>query len=222
MTVLSPALSLPTRQAIVSGRASERLTERPLEVSDATLGYSFGPTSGVFAATFLGKPGGYFALQLDPTRDFPDVTGAGTITLTLTLTLRDGTTEVRTADVHEADLTPTERPQTIDGQSLTVTHLPGAPVTMDVQRDPAPVQLEALVLIHNNPATPAVGVDVTVGGLGPFATDTDGRFRTTALPLQISVAVSITDGTDTTDHTQALDFTTPLNRATFAFEPVDD
>ncbi len=220
MTVISPALSLPTRQAVVTGRAAERLTERALEVTEASLTWQVGPAEGPMPVTFLSKTGGYFALQLDPTQDYPDFAGAGTVTLELTLMIA-GAAVVLSTDVPEADLTPTARSQSIAGRDYTVIHLPGAPVTLDHTPDPAPVALEGQVLINANPATPGAGLDVTVGGTGPHATDANGRFRTGPLPLTATVAVSITDGTDTTALTQPLDFTTALNRATFSFEPED-
>lgn len=66
MIILSPALTIPTRQAIVTGRAFERFTQRGLEISKATLTYQFSATSGPVLAKFQGKPEGYFAMQLDP------------------------------------------------------------------------------------------------------------------------------------------------------------
>lgn len=222
MTVISPALSLPTRLAIVAGRAAEELTERGLDVRNATLNWRVGADTGPLPVTFHAKPGGYYALQLDPTRDYPDFSGVGTMTLDLTLTLRDGAVAFLQADVPDVDLIPAARVQPIAGRDYTVFHLPGAPVTMNLARDPAPVMLEALVLVNSDPGAPGVGLNVTVGGTGPFVTDADGRFRTGLLPLTTTVAVRITDGTDTTDHTQPLDFTTALNRATYSFEPEED
>lgn len=221
MTVISPALSLPTRVVVVAGRAAERLTERALPVTDATLIWQFGATEGVMPTMFHAKPGGYFALQLDPTQDYPDFNGAGTVTLQLTLTFADAPDAVLSIAVPEADLIPTARQQAIAGRDYDVIHLPGAPIVLNHAPDPMPVALEGQILINANPATPGAALDVTVGGTGPVTTDATGRFRTGPLPLTATVAVSMTDGADTTNITQPLDFTTALNRAIFSFQPED-
>lgn len=222
MIVLSPALTAQTRQAIVTGRAFERFTQRGLDVSDAALTYQFGVSTGPIHAKFHGKPGGYFALQLDPSRGFPDMTGAGTITLALTLTLLDGATESLSVDVPEADLILTNRTQQIAGSDAPVAHLPGAPITFDFARDPASVALEGQVFLNGNPATPGAALAVTIGAQAPIAADADGQFRSTPLPLSDTVVVSITDGNDTNNFTHHLDFTTPLNRVLYAFLPDED
>lgn len=222
MTIVSPALSLPTRVVVAGGRAAERLTEVGLEVVDATLVARVGADVFAMPVKFHAKPGGYYAMQLDPSRDYPSFPEGSTVTLEVTMTLADGTVETRSADVPAADLAPTARTQELAGQDFRVIDLPGAPVTIDVRRDPSAVMLEGLVLTNGNPASPGAGLDVTVGGTGPFTTDADGRFRTGPLPLTTSVAVSITDGDDTTNSTYNLDFSAALNRATFSFQPETD
>jgi hypothetical protein len=220
--ILSPALTTPTRQAIVTGRAFERFTQRGLDVSDAALTYQFGIINGPIHAKFLGKSGGYFALQLDPSRNFPDMIGAGMVTLELTLTLRDGATETLSVNVPEADLILTNRVQQIAGTDTAVAHLPGAPITFDFARDPAPVGLDGQVFLNGNPATPAAALTVTVGAQAPISTDADGRFRSAALPLTDAVVIAISDGTDTNNFTHHLDYSTPLNRVLYAFLPDED
>jgi hypothetical protein len=222
MIALSPTSTAPTRQAIVTGRAFERFTQRGLDVSDAALTYQFGASSGPINAKFYSKPGGYFALQLDPSRGFPDMTGAGMVTLELTLTLLDGSTESLGVDVPEAGLILTNRVQQIAGQDTTVAQLAGAPITFDFARDPAPVVLEGQVFLNGNPATPGVALSVTIGAQAPVAADADGQFRSSPLPLSDTVDVSITDGNDTNNFTHHLDYSPPLNRVLYAFLPDED
>ena len=222
MTILSPAELLLTRQAVVAGRASERFTERALDVSRAELRYTSGPNSGQITTQFTSKSGGFFALHLEPSRDMPDLSAATSVNLNLTLTLEDGTEETVTADVAASDLTPTDRTVRIDGRDYLTSHLPGAPVVMNWQADPAAVQLQGQVLLAGNPATPGIGLTVTVGAAPSTTTDTDGFFRTGDLPIAASVPVVISDGTNTVNLTHKTDFTTPLNTALFPFAPDTD
>lgn len=161
-------------------------------------------------------------MQLDPSSGFPDVSGAGTVRLELTLQLANGTTEILGVDVPEADLTPADYTQQIAGQDTNVRHLPGAPIRLNFIRAPFAVALEGQVLLNGNPATPGAALTVTVGAQGPIITDSDGRFRTGLLPISATVAVSISFGGDINNFTHHLDFSTPLNRALYAFIPDDN
>ena len=56
MTLLSPSLSLPTRQIIVKGRAFVRLTETPLDVVMAALSFTTATNAGKIATWLENDP----------------------------------------------------------------------------------------------------------------------------------------------------------------------
>jgi hypothetical protein len=223
MTILSPAPQVPSRQVIVKGRAFERFTNIGLDVTAAVLSFGFGTISGRIPASPVFKPGGFFALHLDPTHPLPDVSGAGTVTLSLALVLRDGSSETLTLDMAEADLARATRDIEIDGVTLPVRHIVGAPFEMIAARDPAPVRLLGQVLLDGDPTTPASGLGVTIAAL-PASTTTDinGRFRIDALPVAETVSIAFSDGTDTVTVSYRPDFLAPVNTGVFSFRPDEE
>lgn len=219
MTILSPSVALPLRQTLVTGRASVRFTEAALDVTSATLAWENDGKSGRFAANFHAKTGGYFAFALDPTQAFPTFTPSTTVTLSAQLTLRNGSIHTLSAAVPAADLSLMDDTATLAGKTHSLRRLAQVPVNITLTLDPDPVRLDGLVLESGDPNKPMAGVSVTVAGLGPYITDSDGRFRSAALPLSASASVSLTHDGETTTQTQPLDYSAPLNAATYSITP---
>ena len=218
MTLLSPSLSLPTRQIIVKGRAFVRLTETPLDVVMAALSFTTATNAGKIATTFITKPGGHYALHCDPSRGFPDFTGAGDVTLNVLLTFGDTTTQTLTLVVSETDALVENRPVTIAGQDLHTRAVTGAPFDLSLTRDPVAVTLKGQVLVDGDITTPAAAFDVSIDGGPPQSTDIDGFFTAT-LPIALTANVTITKDADSVTLPHTIDFSTSQNTAIFAFRP---
>ena len=201
MTLAFASPRLGQRQVLARGRLFERLTERGFPRFVARLSYSFGTTQGIFPTVLTIRPGGWFALHLDPSRDMPDLSGAGFVRLTLRLERPGDPPLEATLDVPGADLAVVEVPRPVDGQSLTTMRVTGAPFSFGIGVDPAPLLLDGLVLHDSDQAAPAAGITLRVATLPDRVTDAQGRFRIPALPLAEVVTLSFDEGGTITDHT---------------------
>lgn len=225
-TVLDP------RQALATGRCVEAVTGRVIEDFTAVLGYSHAGGSGTFRTVLARKPGGYFALHLHPRRDVPDLSLAGTVTLTLRLSQPSRPDVLVLRQVPGTDLAPVETARTVASQDVTVARIPAAPFVFTVTTPPAPVQLDGLVLLDNDPDTPADGVTATVavtvaGGdpatsgaatapTPPVVTDARGRFRIPAMPVAHVVTLSFDNAGQATERRLLLDYTRPVMDVAFS------
>lgn len=211
-----PTSSLALRQSLATGRLYEQFTERGFPDFTARLAYSHAGGSGTFPATLLKKPAGYFSLQLSPERDMPDLSAASTVDLTLTLEIPGRVPTDLPRAVTGADLEVVEETRTIGGRSVTLRRIAAAPFTFEAALPPAPVLLDGLVLLDNDPETPAVGIDVTAPGGPTVVTDGEGRFRIPALPLQQTVTLRFDDGTTQGDVPFSPDYTRATMSAVFS------
>lgn len=211
-----PSRRVGLRQALVTGRAWERFTERGLPVHEAQLRGSHAGGGAVFRTGLTLRPGGWFALHLDPARDMPDLAAAGAVTLTLTLRARGLAPVERSLNVTGADLALVEVPLLVAGQALTAERVAGAPFAFSVAVDPPPLLLEGLVLRDHDPAEPAAGVAVRANGADAAVTDAEGRFRIAALPLAESVTLDFDDTAATTTHVLRPDWGRRVLSATFS------
>jgi len=216
-----PALRLPApqidlRQALVTGRFSEAITERPIDGFDAALDYAHADGGGTFPAVLSTKPGGWFTLHLQPDRDMPDLSGTGTVTLTLRLS-RAGQPDVTVAqDVPDAALALVDTTRTVAGQEVTARRIAAAPFAFAATTAPRSVLLDGLVLFDNDPETPATGITVTAAPADPVATDGAGRFRIPALPVSARVTLAFDAGGAVTERTLRPDYPRPAMAATFS------
>ncbi|TJZ91291.1 hypothetical protein FA743_12270 [Paracoccus gahaiensis] len=200
MTLAFASRRLGQRQVLARGRLFERLTERSFPRFDARLSYTFGTNRGTFPTVLTIRPGGWFALHLDPSRDMPDLSAAGPVRLTLTLTRPGDPPLDATLDVPGANLAVVEVPRPVAGQALTTLRVAGAPFSFEVGVDPTPVLLDGLVLRDSDQAAPAAGVILRIAFLPDRLTDAQGRFRIPALPVAEAVTLSFDEGGRITDH----------------------
>ena len=193
-------------QAVATGRFVEAVSDRPIEEYDAALEFSHAGASGVFPTMLVRRPGGWFALHLVPARDMPDLSTAGTVMLTLRMRRPGRPEALAVREVPGTGLAPVPEERTVAGYPMTLTTVPAAPVTFSVTVPPMPVQLDGIVLLDNDPSTPADGVTVTVSPedpaspVGPVVTDPTGRFRVPALPVAevVTLAFALDGGDDDT------------------------
>lgn len=204
-------IRLPVRQNLAVGRVSERITERGLAVLSATLSLQAGAGPVVpLAARFLTRPEGYFAFNILPERDMPDVSGAADVVLRAEFQIAEGTPVIAERTVAGSALALTDSPRTVAGQNVTVRSVAGAPVDLSVAADPAPVALQGIVLRGNDPAQPVAGAGVAAGP-AQSVTDAQGRFFLPALPLAAQVELAVTDNATTTTHAFRIDYERPVN-----------
>lgn len=201
MTLAFASPRIGQRQVLARGRLFERLTERGFPRFDARLSYAFGTHRGTFPTVLTIRPGGWFALHLDPARDMPDLSGAGPVRLTLRLERPNDPPLDATLDVPGADLAVVEVPRSVDGKSLTTMRVAGAPFSFEIAVDPAPLLLDGLVLRDSDQAAPVAGLTISVATLPDRVTDAQGRFRILALPVAEIVTLSFDEGGRITDHT---------------------
>ncbi len=191
--------TIDTRASLATGRFFERITQRVFEGYEATLGYSHAGGNGTFATTLAAKPGGYFSLHLHPSRDLPDLSGAGLVTLSLTLRQEGRPDVVVDRDVDGADLARVETDLTIGGQAVHGVSVASAPFHFTAAVPPAPVRLEGLILHDHDVEAPAAGVTVTAAPAAPVVSGSDGRFAIPALPVTESLTLTFDDAGTVTE-----------------------
>ena len=189
---------LGLRQSIATGRFYEAFTERGFGDFSATLAWSHAGAAGVFRTALLKKHSGYFALQLNPQTDMPDLSSAGAVDLTLTLE-RPGEPPIDgVVSVTGAQLAVVEDNVNVGEASVTVLRIAAAPFAFEIALQPDPVLLDGLVLFDNDPETPAANVSVSATGMPTVNTGPDGRFRVRALPVDLSIMLTFDDGSNET------------------------
>jgi hypothetical protein len=203
----------PVRQNLATGRVSERITGRGLTARSATLSLQAdaGPVLPL-AARFMTRAEGYFAFNILPDADMPDVSGAADVTLRAEFQFASGAPIVTEQTVAGNILALADSPRTIAGQNVTVRIVIGAPIDLSVDTDPTPVALQGIVLRAHDPAQPATGVEVAAG-LANAITDAQGRFFLPTLPLVAEADLTITDNGTTTHHPFRVDYERPVNNA---------
>ncbi len=206
------------RQALVKGRMSETITGRGLEIADAALESGQDGQSAPIPAKLVTKPGGYFALQLDPGRDMPDLAGGGAVTLTMHLIL-SGRDPVEVARVvHPADLAVADHEVTAAGRTVTVKTVAGAPLDFSTALPPAAVALAGTLLRDHDPSDPITGVEVRADGGAPAVTDAGGRFFIAALPVAEIVTLTLREGADETSVPFRPDYALRINTITLSLD----
>jgi hypothetical protein len=210
-----PSARLGLRQSLAAGRLFEQFTERGFPDFSARLAYAHPAGAGVFGTILVKQPAGYFALQLSPEREMPDLAAAGTVDLTLTLEIPGRAPIALPLATTGAALAVVEETRTIAGQSVTVRRVAGAPFPFQAALPPPPVLLDGLALLDGDPETPGAGIDVTALGAPTVVTDAEGRFRIPALPLAAMVTLRFDDGATQTEIPFRPDYSRAAMTATF-------
>jgi len=185
----SPSLS--TRQILVQGKVSEAVTGRRFTDFETALSFSHAAGQGILPARLQTKPGGHYALHLDPVRDLRDLSKNGQVTLTLTVTVAGRAPFVQAKRIPAAKFALVSRPVRIGTQMLDSRVLVGAPFAMDFIFPAAPVGLRGIVLNRNDPEAPLAGVKVRAGTAPQVLTGANGRFVVTALPITETVDIEL-------------------------------
>jgi len=209
----APAL----RQALVTGRFTDRVTGRGIEILDVRLEYQLpGPDTEFkpLQARLQRSRGGYFAFHLDPGREMPRFEGVSQISLRVTWLAPGREAVSQTVQVDAADLAIVTEQVDIDGQTAQIEKVAGAPFDFSASVDPAPVALAGHVLRDHDPDAPAAGASIEV--IDPTSTatataDAVGWFRVDALPVAAQVTLRVTDGANAAEHVIRPDFSTPVN-----------
>lgn len=213
-------LSLDTpalRQALVTGRFTDRVTARGIETFDARLEYQLpGPDTAFepLPARLQRSRGGYFAFHLDPGREMPRFEGATQVSLRVTWLAPGREVISQTVQIDAADLGVVPEEVVLDGRTARIEKVAGAPFDFSESVDPAPVALAGHVLRDHDPDTPAAGatIEVTDPTSTAIATaDAAGWFRIDALPVAAQVTLRVTDGANTAETVIRPDFGTPVN-----------
>jgi hypothetical protein len=204
------------RQILATGRLSERVTGRSLAANSATLSakQGAGPVLGI-AARFAARGEGYFAFNVIPMRDVPALSGGGAVTLRAEFKVDGRPVLVTEATVSLADLALEDASRTIDGQTVVLKRVKGAPFDLSAQIDPPAAALQGIVLHANDPAQPVAGVTVEAGPASTV-TDNDGRFFLTPLPLQAVVTLKLTKNASTASESFQIDYDRPVNIVTLS------
>jgi hypothetical protein len=158
------------------------------------------------------RPEGYFAFNILPDTDIPDVSAATDVTLRAEFQLAGRAPLVAEQTVAGSALAVTDSPRTVAGQNVTVRIVTGAPFDLSVDTDPAPVALQGIVLRAHDPAQPVSGAIVAAGPVNTV-TDAQGRFFLSALPLAATVDLAVTDNANVTNHPFRIDYDRPVNNA---------
>lgn len=199
------------RQAIVTGRIAERVTERPLNVSAARLQILQDGAPRDIPATFGHRAGGWFTM-LPRGDDLPAPAHDAALELRLTVTLADGRSGAGSVALNGADLARIPRDIASGGAIFTAQAIAGAPFAIDIAFDPAPVWLSGVVIGNSDPAIPVAGASINIDKL-TTTTDASGRFRIGPLPVAPEIEILVThDGTETRFRHRP-DFTRPQNMA---------
>ncbi len=190
MTVFAPS-PLSVRQVLVRGKVSEAVTARVFGDFAAKLSFTTATGQGVLPATLLIKPGGHYALQLDPSRDMPDLSKGGPVTLKLEVTIPGRTPLVQSKVIPAAKFALAVKPVKIGTQTLNSRVLSGAPFVFDFKLPAKPVGLRGIVLKKHDPDAPLAGVKIRAGTAPQVLTAANGRFAINALPVTETVSIQL-------------------------------
>lgn len=206
----------PVRQSLAVGRLSERITGRGLAATSATLSLRVGAGPWRPLATrFQARTEGYFAFDLVPDRDMPDVAAAPAVTLRAEFLRRSAAPLASERTVAGSVLALADQTRSVAGGTVTVRTVAGAPVDLSFEADPAPVALQGIVLRDHDPAEPIAGVEIATGG-SQAVSDAAGRFFLPALPLLAEVTLALTENATTTNHAFRIDYAQPVNTVTLS------
>lgn len=202
----------PTRQAVLTGRVFERLSERDVTgLTARLLLVASGGARRPLPARFVLRPGGWFAFFLDPGRDLATFQDADAAALRVEFAAPGRPDQAQEVPVVAADLRPVAATVTIGGQPVPIRRLAARAPTLSAPFDPAAVALEGVILREGDPEDPASGAQAAIGALSAVA-DAAGRFRLAPLPLSAEVALTVTDGAQVSQHRHRIDWESPVNR----------
>lgn len=202
MTLIASPGTPSVRQVLVHGRLREALTGRVPTDTTISVHWEQGAKGGALDLTLVMKPGGFFAFHGDPVLDLPDFSGGGDVTLRICLERADCPPVEAPLNVPEAQLVPVNTALTIDGLSVSVFKVPGAPFEISPLVPPRPFALEGYLIRDFDPDVPAAGVKVSVPGALPATSDGNGWFYIPTVPPGETVTATFTDGdADPADHT---------------------
>ncbi len=127
------------RQVFAQGRFYEAITNRAIVGFHAALSYSHAGGEGVFDTALTIKPGGYFALILDPCSIMPNFSMYDRVTLTLTLTRHPSAASTAQINVDSAQLALVKQKYL----KLELLRVSGAPFVFDIPPvKPEPIRLD--------------------------------------------------------------------------------
>lgn len=195
---------MSTRQVLAQGRCYEKITHRPIMDFAAVLSYRHSGGEGTYHTALALRSAGYFALHLDPSSTLPDLPDHADITLTLTLMHALFPPVTAQINVPSAALAVVEKKFSENDQAFKVPWIAGAPFIFDMAIAPTPILLDGLLLRNNDPDDPAAGVAVSIEGFAGYEvqdTDSEGRFRITALPISETVTLQFSDKGNVTRRT---------------------
>lgn len=208
--------TLGLRQVLASGRVADAVTGRGLDGFDITLRFTHGGGSGELPGALALKPDGWFAVQLRPAAQMPDLATVGPVTLTVRVTV-PGRPPVEARQVVDgSELALVERSVRVSDTETVVEYVAGAPFTFSITLPPQPVALAGMVVRDHDPDVPVAGVELRADDGPPVVTDARGRFFLPALPVAESVTLALIEGEDQSVITYRPDFSRPVNTVTLS------
>lgn len=208
--------TLGLRQVLARGRVSDAVTGRGLGTFDVALGFTHGGGSGDLPGVLALKPDGWFAVQVRPAVQMPDLAAAGPVTLTARVTV-PGRGAVEVAQVVDGtELALVEVSVPVGDSETVVERIAGAPFTFSVALPPQPVALAGIVLRDHDPDIPVAGVEVRADVGAPVVTDARGRFFLPALPVAETITLTLTEDAEESTTSYRPDFSRPVNTVTLS------
>lgn len=180
-------------QVLVKGRVSEALTMRPMTGFTPRLEIVLNGRRRELKVAATMKPMGYFALVVSGTVTDLGFENDDNVVLRLTISLADGRQECVETTLKGKDLTPCPKRFTICGTEQELLVIPAAPVRMDCNLKPLPVNLVGTVIKDHDPGKPVEAATVSHEALST-TTDAHGWFRLGPLPLKDRINLEIKKG----------------------------
>lgn len=210
------ARDILTQQVIVAGRITDAMAGGAPRARAAV---ALLRADGRVLADVVARVGadGLYAVHADPSRVLP----AQAISLRVAVTAPGYQPAQVTVDFTAADLARIPRPLAL-ADPAEVSVIAGLPVARDVALDPLPVALSGRIIEAEDRSQPIAGATVTLTAplpMAPVASDAEGWFTLSPLPVAPRVTLSITaPGHDPASAEHIVDFRNPINQGSFTLE----
>jgi hypothetical protein len=145
-----------------------------------------------------------------------DLDDAETVSFTINIVANEYADTSISSDVLASELKVREE-SLANGLSLNLVNAPL--FEQEIELSPLAVGLQGQIVQDNDPFEPASGATITItdpNTMDSTSSDTQGRFRFSALPVTQSIELSIEFNGTTTVFTHNVDFAKPLNQITLS------
>ena len=210
------ARDILTQQVIVSGRITDAMTGGAPRGRAAVVLLR---ADGRALADVVARVGadGLYAVHADPSRALPPQA----MSLRVAVTAPGYQPAQAPVDLTAADLARVTRPLTLPDPA-EVAVIAGLPVSRDIALEPLPVALSGRITEAEDRSRPIPGATITLTAplpMPPVASDAEGWFTLSPLPVAPRVTLSITaPGHDPASVEHIVDFRNPINQGSFTLE----